>query len=114
MWVSSAIRDITDKKRDHESLRDYARKLEVTNDNLEQFAYVASHDLQEPLRTITSFVSLLEEEQKGRLNEDSVKYMSFVVTAAERMKVLIKDLLMFSRVGKKHLIEKIDCNEIDP
>ena len=112
MWVSSAIRDITDKKHDHEALRDYARKLEVTNNNLEQFAYVASHDLQEPLRTITSYVSLLEEEQKGHLNQDSVKYMEFVVTAADRMKVLIKDLLMFSRVGKKHLIEKIDCNEI--
>ncbi|MCW3127705.1 MAG: multi-sensor signal transduction histidine kinase [Bacteroidetes bacterium] len=112
LWVSSAIRDITDKKRDHESLRDYAHKLEVTNNNLEQFAYVASHDLQEPLRTITNFVTMLEEKHEGNLDIDSVKYMDYIVNAAERMKALIRDLLMFSRIGRNHMAEKIDCNEV--
>ena len=112
LWVSAAIRDITDKKHDHESLRDYAHKLEISNSHLEQFAYVASHDLQEPLRTITNFVTMLEERQKGNLDKDSEKYMTYIVRASERMKALIKDLLMFSRVGKNHHTENIDCKEV--
>ena len=112
LWVSAAIRDITDKKHDHEALRDYAHKLEISNSHLEQFAYVASHDLQEPLRTITNFVTLLEDKQNGHLDNDSVKYMNYIVRASERMKSLIKDLLMFSRVGKNHHAENIDCIEV--
>jgi PAS domain S-box-containing protein len=110
IWVSSAIRDISDKKHDHEALEDYAHKLEVSNDSLEQFAYVASHDLQEPLRTITNFVNMLEEKQAGKLDKDAAQYMDFIVHAAERMKSLIRDLLMFSRVGRNHQTERIDCN----
>ncbi len=112
MWVSAAIRDITDKKRDHEALREYARKLEISNNNLEQFAYVASHDLQEPLRTITNFAYELEQKQKGTLDEESTIYLNYIVTASERMKVLIKDLLMYSRIGKKRVVEPVDCAQI--
>jgi PAS domain S-box-containing protein len=112
VWVSAAIRDITDKKHDHEALRDYARKLEISNSNLEQFAYVASHDLQEPLRTITNFVTLLEDKHNGSLDADSGKYMDYIVHAAERMKHLIRDLLMYSRIGKDHVAETTDCKDL--
>ena len=112
LWVSAAIRDITDKKMDHEALRDYARKLEISNNNLEQFAYVASHDLQEPLRTITNFAHELNEKQQGKMDEESEVYMDYIVTASERMKVLIRDLLMYSRIGKKRVIELVDCGQI--
>jgi PAS domain S-box-containing protein len=111
-WVSASIRDITDKKNDHKALMDYARKLEISNNNLEQFAYVASHDLQEPLRTITNFVTMLDEKEQGRLDRDSAKYMDYIVHASERMKALIRDLLMFSRVGKNHVTENMDCKTL--
>ncbi|MBS1686275.1 MAG: PAS domain S-box protein [Bacteroidetes bacterium] len=112
MWVSSAIRDISEKKLDHMALREYARKLEVTNNNLEQFAYVASHDLQEPLRTITNFVTMLQEKQQGRLDKDSEVYLDYIVSASERMKALIRDLLMYSRVGRHHVTESTDTADV--
>ena len=112
IWVSAAIRDITEKKRDHEALREYADKLKASNSNLEQFAYVASHDLQEPLRTITSYVSLLQEKHHNDSDEESSLFMNFVVEAAERMKLLIRELLMYSRIGKDQRTENIDCNEV--
>jgi PAS domain S-box-containing protein len=111
-WVSAAIRDISDKKLDHEALRDYARKLEISNNNLEQFAYVASHDLQEPLRTITNFAQELELNMKDSLDTESTLYLHYIVTASERMKILIKDLLMYSRIGKKRVIEMVNCEHI--
>ncbi|MCW5908061.1 MAG: PAS domain S-box protein [Chitinophagales bacterium] len=112
IWVSAAIRDITDKKRIEEALKEYARKLELSNTSLEQFAYVASHDLQEPLRTITNFTKLLEEKEQHTADETSKKYMNYVVNAAERMKRLIRDLLLFSRLGKKHIVELINFKDL--
>lgn len=112
LWVSAAIRDISEKKLDHMALRDYARKLETTNNSLEQFAYVASHDLQEPLRTITNFVSMFQQKQEGKLDKDSELYMDYIVSASERMKALIRDLLMYSRVGRNHVTERVDCAEV--
>ncbi len=112
LWVCAAIRDISEKKLDHLALREYARKLEVTNNNLEQFAYVASHDLQEPLRTITNFVSMFQEKQQGKLDKDSEVYLDYIVNASERMKALIRDLLMYSRVGRHHVVENIDTAEV--
>jgi PAS domain S-box-containing protein len=112
IWVTSSIRDVTDKKHDHEALTSYARKLEVSNNNLEQFAYVASHDLQEPLRTITNFVSLLDRKLQHKADGEVVQYMSFITSASERMKTLIKELLMYSRLGKNRMIEEIDCGKV--
>lgn len=112
MWVSAAIRDITEKKRIDEALKEYARKLELSNNNLEQFAYVASHDLQEPLRTITNFTKLLAEKEQHAGDETSARYMNYIVTAADRMKRLIRDLLLFSRLGKQHIVELINFKDL--
>lgn len=78
-----------------------ARELARSNRELEQFASVASHDLQEPLRTIISFVQLLNEEYRDRLEGEGREYMDFIVEAATRMQQLIRDLLWFSRLGTR-------------
>src|ERR1035437_4479334 len=84
--------------------------LERKNKELEQFAYVASHDLQEPLRTTSSFVELIQKQYKGQLDEKADKYFSFIAQSSDRMKVLIKDLLDYSRIGRKKELEEVDCN----
>lgn len=81
-------------------LEDYARELERSNHELEQFAYIASHDLQEPLRTIVSYGCLLEEEYTGQLGESGKMYITRMQRAGNRMKQLIEDLLAYSRVRK--------------
>lgn len=105
-------KSIAENEKHSEDLLDYSKKLEYYNSNLEQFAYVASHDLQEPLRTITNFLNLLEERQKDKLDPDSRRYLNHVVIAATRLKALVQDLLHFSRIGKQHIIETVDCDKV--
>lgn len=85
------------------------KELERKNKELEQFAYVASHDMQEPLRTTSSFVELLQQQYKGKLDEKADKYLTFIAQSSDRMKVLIKDLLDYSRIGRKKELTMIDC-----
>jgi PAS domain S-box-containing protein len=94
-------RDIRERKRAEEELRSAMRRLEQSNRELEDFAYVASHDLQEPLRKIQAFGDLLEQKHGAALPPQGVDYIARMRSAAKRMQVLINDLLMFSRVTTK-------------
>lgn len=82
-------------------LEETVHKLEISNADLEQFAYVASHDLQEPLRMVASFTQLLEKRYKDQLDQDADDYINFIIDGARRMKELIDDLLTFSRINKE-------------
>jgi signal transduction histidine kinase len=94
------VAELASLREAHEQLDAQTRDLERSNAELEQFAYVASHDLQEPLRKVASFCQLLEQRYRGQLDERADQYIDFAVDGAKRMQQLINDLLAFSRVGR--------------
>ncbi len=94
------LRDVDAAQAANRVLDEQTRDLERSNSDLEQFAYVASHDLQEPLRKVASFCQLLQRRYAGKLDDRADQYIAFAVDGAERMQQLINDLLSFSRVGR--------------
>jgi PAS domain S-box-containing protein len=106
-------RDLTEKKLVEDQKRIYIEKLEHQNMELQQFTYVASHDLQEPLRSISSLVEILAEQYTGKLSDEADNYFRFILQSSSRMSQLITGLLDYSRIGAKESApEKVDCNEI--
>lgn len=111
--VFAAARDITERKKAEELLKLKLEELARSNAELEQFAYISSHDLQEPLRMIASYLQLLQRKYQGNLDEKADKYIYFAVDGASRMQNLITDLLEFSRVTTKaRELEPTDCKSV--
>jgi light-regulated signal transduction histidine kinase (bacteriophytochrome) len=94
------VAELSSLREAHDQLDEQARELARSNAELEQFAYVASHDLQEPLRKVASFCQLLEQRYEDQLDDRGKQYIAFAVDGAKRMQQLINDLLAFSRMGR--------------
>lgn len=108
--ILASIVDITVKKQQESEIKKYVEQLKSKNKELEQFSYITSHDLQEPLRTVLSFIDLIQEDYSGKLDEELNVYLKYISEASTRMSNLIKSLLDYSRIGHKGIFESVDCN----
>ncbi len=113
LYRASNFQDITHLKKTETELKRKAEELARSNAELEQFAYVASHDLKEPLRMVSSYVRLLERQYKGKLSPEADQFIDFAVQGATRMYALIGDLLEYSRVGtRERALRPVDMNAV--
>jgi signal transduction histidine kinase len=106
------VAELSSLRDAHDQLDEQARELTRSNAELEQFAYVASHDLQEPLRKVASFCQLIEQRYADQLDERGRQYIAFAVDGAKRMQQLINDLLAFSRVGRAAAEQVVSGDEV--
>jgi len=110
--VLVVCQDITKRKKAEDALQEALRDLERSNRDLEQFAYLASHDLQEPLRMVWSYMQLLEKKYHDRLDEKATTYIRFAVNGAQRMQDLVEGLLAYSRIGSQKEFHPVDTSKI--
>lgn len=109
---TKVTRDLTDKMLAAEAIQQHLNELKIKNKELEQFVYIASHDLQEPLLTVSSFVDLFKEEYGHLFDEEGQLYMGYINEATGRMRNLIKDLLDYSHIGRERGIEQVNVNKL--
>ena len=110
LMMIGTIQDITERKEAQNRLRQIAIELVRSNRDLEQFAYVSSHDLKEPLRMVTGFMSLLKDRCRGSLDETALEYIGYAEEGGMRMQRLVEDLLAYSRIGRNSLVEPVDMD----
>lgn len=108
--IYAIARDITNAKLREDMLQKKHQELEMKNKEIEQFVYIASHDLQEPLRTVSNYVQIIKEDYKGRLDEKEEQFLWAIDKATQRMRILVKALLDYSRLGKNRVLSMVDCN----
>jgi light-regulated signal transduction histidine kinase (bacteriophytochrome) len=96
----------------NEKLVKRSAELEASNKELEQFAYITSHDLQEPLKTISNYTGIIYKKYKDTLDKNTRTYLEFLIQATIRLKTLINDILQYSRIERNVIFEKTDCNQI--
>lgn len=111
-FVLASIIDITERKKHEEAANLYAKKIEAKNRELEQFAYIVSHDLREPLTSITGLIELLIKNENLKLDEEVVKILNLISMSSARMMELIRGLLDYARLGKNSETKKSDFNKI--
>jgi PAS domain S-box-containing protein len=104
--------DVTKMKQAEKKLKETLIELERSNKDLEQFAYVASHDLQEPLRVIASFCQLLEQKYKDQLDDKAQEYIAYAVDGSKRMQTMVDDLLSYAKVGRKSEKTSVNLNKV--
>jgi PAS domain S-box-containing protein len=109
--VLASIIDITERKMQEITLKKQV-ELEIKNKELEQFAYVASHDLQEPLRTVSNYMQIFEEDYLDQMDDTARDYIRSVNNATKRMSMLVKALLDFSRLGRDRRLAYVDCGKL--
>lgn len=110
---TALTQEIAHRLEAEQQLQKLTEALQYSNQELEQFAYVVSHDLQEPLRAVGSYSGLLTRRYQGQLDEKADKYINYIVDGATRMQQLIADLLSYARVGRQALeLKQIDCNDV--
>jgi PAS domain S-box-containing protein len=108
--VIAAIVDITKRKAQELKIQSALNLLKFNNDELKEFTYITSHDLQEPLRTISSFTKLINDEHKDELSEDLKTYINFISESSDRLRDLITNLLDYTRLGNLEKTTLVDCN----
>jgi len=112
-YVAGYTRDITERKEYQHKLEQHREDLEQSNESLREFAYIASHDLQEPLRMVSSYVELLDQEYGEQFDDEAEEYMEFAINGAQRMKQMINSLLAYSRVHTDaEEFDEADANEV--
>ncbi|GAB3973890.1 hypothetical protein GCM10028806_28700 [Spirosoma terrae] len=109
---SKITRDLTERMQAEATIRTHAQHLEAQNKELEQFVYIASHDLQEPLLNVSNFVELLQQEYSQELDETASLYIDVIHQSTLRMRSLIKGLLDYSRLGKEKSLATVDCHQL--
>lgn len=112
MFVGT-IRDVTDRKRSEAMIHDYMKQLERSNKELDDFTYIASHDLKEPLRGLANNANFIREDHGDKLDEDGLRRLNRIGYLCQRMERLVDDLLYFSRLGRQELaVQKTDLNDM--